>query len=178
MYKESIFLLVVLAVIIVILAILWFTGRKALVYKIMEKIEFIYHSEYGQKKKAEGLTLLREFIDKKFGRYPIIKSLILFCLPESYVVKTMDKLAPKINTYVKPLAQLAKEKTVEIVVDKFSEKLDLKEPEARESLLGFAETLKVEAKDKGFFVAEAGLTGNTEKKGVDYYGKAGLGVKF
>ena len=55
MYKESMFLLVVLAVIIVILAILWFTGRKALVYKIMEKIEFIYHSEYWQKKKTEGI---------------------------------------------------------------------------------------------------------------------------
>lgn len=41
MYKESIFLSVIVAVIIVILAILWFTGRKALVYKMMTKIEFL-----------------------------------------------------------------------------------------------------------------------------------------
>ncbi|MBN1469443.1 MAG: hypothetical protein JW924_12025 [Fusobacteriaceae bacterium] len=177
MNKEIVFLLVVLAIIIVILGFLWFTGRKALVYKIMEKIEFIYHSEYGQKKTAEGLILLREFIDKKFGRFPIIKNLILFCLPERYVTKTMVKLAPKINTYVKPLAQLAKEKTAEKVIDKFAENLNLEETTPN-NLLGFAENLKVQAKDKGFFVAEAGLTGNTERKGVDYYGKAGLGVKF
>ena len=178
MNKELIVVLSLLAVIIVILAFLWFTGRKALVYKIMEKIEFIYHSEYGQKKAAEALVLLREYIDKKFGQYALIKNIILFCLPESYVVKTMEKLAPKINTFVKPLAQAGKLLTTEAVVNKFVEKLDLKEPEAKESLLGLAETLKVEAKDKGFFVAEAGVNGNTKTEGVNYYGKAGLGFKF
>ena len=178
MNKELIFLLSLLSVIVITLAVLWFTGRKAFVYKIMEKIEFIYHSEYGQKKASEALILLREFIDKRFGQYALIKNIILFCLPESYVVKTMEKLAPKINTYVKPLAQASKILTTEAVVNKFVEKLDLKEPEAKNTLLGFAETLKVEAKDKGFFVAEAGVNGNTAKQGVDYYGKAGLGVKW
>lgn len=178
MSKELIILVSVLAVILIILGFLWFTGRKALVYKIMEKIEFIYHSEYGQKKAAEALILLREFIDKKFGQYALIKNIILFCLPESYVIKTMEKLAPKINTYIKPLAQASKLLTTEEVVNKFVEKIDLQEPEARDTLIGLAETLKVEAKDKGFFVAEAGLTGNTERKGLDYYGKAGLGIKI
>lgn len=178
MSKELIVILSVLAVIAIVLCILWFTGRKALVYKIMTKIEFIYHSEYGQKKKAEALVLLREFIDKKFGQYALIKNLILFCLPDDYVSKTIDKLAPQINTYIKPLAQATKALTTEAVVNKFVEKLDLKDTVAKDSLLGLAETLKVEAKDKGFFVAEAGMNGNTERKGVDYYGKAGLGFKF
>lgn len=177
MKNEVIFLSVILAVIIVILVILWFTGRKALVYKIMMKIEFLYHSEYGQKKRAEGLILLRQFVDKKFGQYALIRDIILFCLPENYVVKTMEKLAPKINTYVKPLAQATAQITAEKVIDKFTEKLNLQETTPN-NLLGFAETLKVQAKDKGFFVAEAGVNGNTEKKGVDYYGKAGLGIKF
>lgn len=177
MSKELIILLSVLAVIALVLGILWFTGRKALVYKIMEKIEFIYHSEYGQKKAAEALILLREFIDKKFGQYALIKNIILFCLPESYVIKTMEKLAPKINTFVKPLAQASAQITAEKVIDKFTENLNLQETTPN-NLLGFAETLKVQAKDKGFFVAEAGVNGNTEKKGVDYYGKAGLGIKF
>lgn len=177
MKNEVIFLAVVLAVIIIVLAILWFTGRKALVYKIMEKIEFIYHSEYGQKKAAEALVLLREFIDKKFGQYALIKNIILFCLPESYVIKTMEKLAPKINTYIKPLAHAAAQITAEKTIDKFKENLNLQETTPN-NLLGFAETLKVQARDKGFFVAEAGINGNTERKGVDYYAKTGLGIKF
>lgn len=178
MNKELIVILSVLAVIAFALGILWFTGRRALVYKIMTKIEFIYHSEYGQRKKAEALVLLKEFIDKKFGQYALIKNLILFFMPDDYVSKTIDKLAPKINTYVRPLALLAKEATTAVVTDKFAEKLDLKDSEAKESLLSLAETLKVESKDKGFFVAEAGVNGNTKTDGVNYYGKAGFGVKI
>lgn len=177
MKNEVIFLTIIVAVIIVILAILWFTGRKALVYKIMTKIEFLCHSEYGQKKRAEGLILLRQFVDKKFGQYALIRDIILFCLPENYVVKTMEKLAPKINTYVKPLAHASAQITAEKVIDKFAENLNLQETTPN-NLLGFAENLKVQAKDKGFFVAEAGINGNTEKKGMNYYGKAGLGIKF
>ena len=40
--------------------------------------------------------------------------------------------------------------------------------------LGF----KDKASFKGFLVAEVGVNGNTAKQGVDYYGKAGFGVKF
>lgn len=177
MNKEIIFLSVILAVIIVILAILWFTGRKALVYKIMTKIEFLYHSEYGQRKKTEALNLLKVYIATKFSKYKLIQDVILFFLPEAYVNKTIDKLTPKINTFVKPLAQAAAQITAEKVIDKFTENLNLQETTPN-NLLGFAETLKVQARDRGFFVAEAGVSGNTEKKGVDYYGKAGLGVKF
>lgn len=178
MKNEVIFLAVVLVVIIVILAVLWFTGKKALVYKIMTKIEFLYHSEYGQKKKAEALILLKSYIMTRFEKYALIQKIILFFLSDTVVSKTIDQLTPKINEFVKPLAMATKQITTEAVVNKFVEKLDLKEPEAKESLLGLAETLKVEAKDKGFFVAEAGAIGNTERKGVDYYGKAGLGFKW
>lgn len=177
MSKELIVILSVIAVIALTLWILWFTGRRALVYKIMTKIEFIYHSEYGQRKKVEALVLLKEFIDKKFGQYALIKDLILFFMPDDYVNKTIDKLTPKINTYVKPLAQATAQITAEKVIDKFAENLNLEETN-QDNLQGFVKDLKLEAKDKGFFVAEAGVNGNTEKKGVDYYGKAGLGIKF
>lgn len=177
MKNEVIFLSVILAVIIVILAILWFTGRKALVYKIMTKIEFLYHSEYGQRKKAEALNLLKIYIATKFGKYKLIQDIILFFLPDSYVSKTIDKLTPQINTFVKPLATAAAQITAEKTIDKFAENINLQET-TPDNLLGFAENLKVEAKDKGFFVAEAGVNGNTERKGADYYAKAGLGIKF
>jgi len=177
MKNEVIFLAVIVAVIIVILAILWFTGRKALIYKIMTKIEFLYHSEYGQRKKTEALNLLKIYIATKFSKYKLIQDIILFFLPDSYVNKTIDKLAPAINTFVKPLAHAAAQITAEKTIDKFTENLNLQETTPN-NLLGFAETLKVQARDKGFFVAEAGASGNTEKKGVDYYAKAGLGIKF
>lgn len=178
MNKELIIILSVLAIIVVILAVLCFTGRKALVYKIMTKIEFLYHSEYGQRKKAEALILLKSYIMTRFEKYALIQKIILFFLSDTVVSKTIDQLTPKINEFVKPLAMATKQITTEAVVNKFVEKLDLKEPEAKESLLGLAETLKVEAKDKGFFVAEAGVNGNTKTEGVNYYGKAGLGFKF
>lgn len=177
MKNEVIFLAVIVAVIIVVLAILWFTGRKALVYKIMTKIEFLYHSEYGQRKKAEALNLLKVYIATKFSKYKLIQDIILFFLSDSYVNKTIDKLAPNINAFVKPLAQASAQITAEKVIDKFTQNLNLQET-TPDNLLGFAETLKVQAKDRGFFIAEAGVNGNTDKKGVDYYGKAGLGIKF
>lgn len=177
MKNEVIFLSVILTVITVILSILWFTGRKALVYKIMTKIEFLYHSEYGQRKKVEALNLLKVYIATKFSKYKLIQDIILFFLPDSYVNKTIDKLAPKINTFVKPLAQAAAQITAEKTIDKFTENLNLQETTPN-NLFGFAETLKIQARDKGFFVAEAGINGNTERKGVDYYAKAGLGIKF
>lgn len=177
MNLELKFYLILTLLVALVLGFLWVTGRKNLVYKIMEKIEFIYHSEFGQKKASEALVLLNQYIDLKFGKYAFIKNFILFCLPEKYVLKTMEKLAPKINETVKPLAQLAKEKTTEVVLNKISEKLDLSDGNSKENIVALAQNLKMESKDKAFFVAEAGIDGNTAREGVNYYAKAGVGIK-
>lgn len=163
-------LLVVGLVIVLFLLWAWFTGRKAIVLKAMKIVEVVLHSSFGQEKLKEAIALVKVLIDVKFAKYPIIKSLVLWLLNDKVITKVIEQNIPVVNAETKPLVQGLIAQTIEQTVAKIPVKAD--------SLIGLAENLKVEAKDKGFFVAEAGANGSTEKQGIDWYGKLGFAKKF
>ena len=160
------------------LTLLFFTNKvkfQATVKVLVHQVEWLFSS---------GL-LKREWVDKQIDLYvgtksPITK-LILKFIVKYYADKFIEQEVKVVNEttkhVVKEVIQKVAEKQTEKVVDKLLD-MDAKASVTGDNLLGLAKELKIEAKDKGFFVGEAGLSGNTEREGVDYFAKIGVGRKF
>lgn len=92
----------------------------------------------------------------------------------------IEALVPKINTDYRMIVETQKDlneakfkEGAEVAINKIVEKAILsilkgnQEIIHNNQLIQLAEELKIEAKDREFFVAEAGINGNTAKEGVD-----------
>lgn len=190
--KEIIFYAVILLVFIFTLGVLWYKGKKALVKEILLRAMTIAEVALGSKKGQEKLSVALEqtiFKISTFGRVSGWIAGLIFT--RQNLEKMIEAFVPKINKDYRMIVETQKDlnetifkEGAEVAINKIVEKaipLDFqgnREVIHNNQLIQLAEELKVEAKDKGFFVDEAGLTGNTEKKGVNYYGKAGLGIKI
>lgn len=190
--KEIIFYAVILLIFITVLGVLWYKGKKALVKEILLRAMTIAEVALGSKKGQEKLSVALEqtiFKISTFGRVSGWIAGLIFT--RQNLEKMIEAFVPKINKDYRMIVETQKDlnetifkEGAEVAINKIVEKAIPLDFEGNQEiihntqLIQLAEELKIEAKDKGFFVAEAGLVGNTEKKGVDYYGKAGLGVKF
>jgi hypothetical protein len=192
MGKELLVYVVILAIFIIALGVLWYKDKKNLVKEILLRAMTIAEVALGSKKGQEKLAIALEQAVFKISTWGKISGWIAGLIFTRENLKNMiEALVPKINQDYKMVIETQKEieekkvkEGVEIAINYLVEKaipLDFEGNQEiihNNQLIQLAEELKIEAKDKGFFVAEAGVNGNTERKGVDYYGKAGLGIKF
>lgn len=190
--NEIIFYAVILLIFMVTLGVLWYLGKRALVFEILKRVTTIAEIALGSKKGQEKLLVALEHVNYKMSTWGRISGwLASKIFTRKNLIKMIESLVPKINQDYKMIRETQDDiieqkfkEGAEVAINKIVEKaipLDFEGNQEiihNNQLIQLAEELKIEAKDKGFFVAEAGVQGNTAKKGVDYYGKAGLGIKF
>ena len=190
--KEIIFYAVILLIFITVLGVLWYKGKKALVKEILLRAMTIAEVALGSKKGQEKLAVALEqtiFKISTFGRFSGWLAGLIFT--RENLEKMIEAFVPKINKDYRMIVETQKDlnetifkEGAEVAINKIVEKAIPLDFEGNQEiihntqLIQLAEELKIEAKDKGFFVAEAGANGNTARDGVDYYAKAGFGVKF
>lgn len=190
--NEIIFYAVILVIFIITLGVLWYKGKKALVFEILKRVMTIAEIALGSKKGQEKLLVALEHVNYKMSTWGRISGwLASKIFTRENLIKMIESLVPKINQDYKMIRETQDDiieqkfkEGAELAINKIVEKaipLDFEGNQEiihNNQLIQLAEELKIEAKDKGFVVAEAGLNGNTERKGVDYYGKIGAGFKF
>ena len=190
--NEIIFYAVILLTFAISLGVLWYKGKKKLVKEILLRAMTIAEVALGSKKGQEKLAVALEhtvFKISSFGRFSGWLAGLIFT--RENLKNMIEALVPKINTDYRMIVETQKDlneakfkEGAEVAINKIVEKaipLDFEGNQEiihNNQLIQLAEELKIEAKDRGFFVAEAGINGNTAKEGVDYYGKIGAGVKF
>lgn len=190
--KEIIFYAVILLIFITVLGFLWYKGKKALVLEILKRVMTIAEIALGSKKGQEKLLVALEHASYKistWGRFSGWLASKIFTRENLIIM--IESLVPKIDQDYKMIRETQNDiieqkvkEGAEVAINRIVEKaipLDFQGNQEiihNNQLIQLAEELKIEAKDKGFFVAEVGVNGNTAKQGVDYYGKAGFGVKF
>ena len=192
MGKELLIYAVILLIFITVLGVLWYKGKKALVKEILLRAMTIAEVALGSKKGQEKLTVALEQTIFKISTFGKVSGWIAgLIFTRENLKKMIESFVPKINQDYKLVTETQKDlneaifkEGAEVAINKIVEKaipLDFEGNQEiihNNQLIQLAEELKIEAKDKGFFVAEAGINGNTAREGVDYYGKAGFGVKF
>ena len=192
MGKELLIYAVILLIFITVLGVLWYKGKKALVKEILLRAMTIAEVALGSKKGQEKLAVALEqtiFKISTFGRFSGWLAGLIFT--RQNLEKMIEAFVPKINKDYRMIVETQKDlnetifkEGAEVAINKIVEKaipLDFQGNQEiihNNQLIQLAEELKIEAKDKGFFVAEAGVNGNTAREGLAYYGKAGFGVKF
>ena len=173
--------LILLALACIVLIILWFTGKKALVRSILKlvatKVEWYFiESGNGCQKLSKALELFNVELDKM----PIItKGIIKLIFTQAKLTKILDnEIVPEINQVVKPQVEKVVAKVTDVAVEKLVEKINLtEEPSTNSEVIEMAKV--VASSDKSNIlsvIAEA--KGNTRKEGVDWNVSAGYAKKF
>lgn len=180
--KEMIGILILLAVFFSILAALWYKGKKALVKEILLRAMTIAEIVLGSKKGQEKLGIVLDQTVYKISTWGRISGwLASIIFTKENLKKMIETFVPKINSQfstvkeihndeieekVKAAVNFGITKGTELLINE-SKNFDVggvKELTHESQLLGIAEKLNLEAKDKGFVGAYAEFKTDFEKE--------------